>query len=195
MSERSDVGIRPVSEPRRRDAVRSRQDLLDAATVLFSERGFDRTTVREIGERAAVDPALIARYFGGKAALYIETLHAETDAGVPDILQPGRIEEVLDKVRRAGPAPLLQAVVRPHEDPAVQEAARAMIAARLTDPLAQRLTATQLPMARLRAELAVAALAGIALSRGSGVFDDLEKTPDADMVKLTIEMLSALLQN
>jgi len=73
-----------VSEQRRRDSARSRQALLDAAATLFSERGFDRTTVREIGERATVDPALIARYFGGKAGLYVETLRASTEAGVPD---------------------------------------------------------------------------------------------------------------
>ncbi|MFE2696343.1 TetR family transcriptional regulator [Streptomyces mirabilis] len=28
--------------------------------------GFDRTTIRDISERAGVDPALIARYFGSK---------------------------------------------------------------------------------------------------------------------------------
>lgn len=63
-----------MSEGRRRDSARSRQLLLEAAAGLFAERGFDRSTTREIGERAGVDPALIARYFGGKAQLYLAVL-------------------------------------------------------------------------------------------------------------------------
>ena len=56
--------------PRRRDAGATRQALLDAARELFDAHGFRGTTVRAIGERAGVDQALIARYFGGKAELY-----------------------------------------------------------------------------------------------------------------------------
>ena len=55
--------------PRRRDSAASRDRLLSAAGELFADRGFDRTSAREIGERAGVDPTMIARYFGGKAQL------------------------------------------------------------------------------------------------------------------------------
>ena len=49
--------------PRKRyDSAASRVALLEAAARLFHGRGYDATTVREIGERAGVDPALIARY-------------------------------------------------------------------------------------------------------------------------------------
>ena len=57
-----------------RGAARSHDLLLAAATELFAERGYDRTTVRELGERAGVDPALIARHFGSKAGLYLAAL-------------------------------------------------------------------------------------------------------------------------
>src|SRR3954452_20437122 len=59
---------------RAHDAAASRQALLDAAAALFDERGYERATIREIGERAGVDAALIARYFGGKEGLYLAVL-------------------------------------------------------------------------------------------------------------------------
>ena len=56
---------------RSRDAAASKDALLQAAQSLFGQQGFEGTTIREIGERAGVDAALIARYFGSKADLYI----------------------------------------------------------------------------------------------------------------------------
>ena len=61
----------PVGTDRRRhDAGASRRALLDATGPLFDERGFDRATTRDIGARAGVDAALIARYFGSKEGLH-----------------------------------------------------------------------------------------------------------------------------
>jgi AcrR family transcriptional regulator len=44
--------------------------LLDAATALFAEQGFDAVGVRPIANRADVDPAMIAHHFGSKLALW-----------------------------------------------------------------------------------------------------------------------------
>src|SRR5260221_5104477 len=77
----ADKSSRPVAR-RYHDAQASREALLGAARALFDERGYDRATTREIGERAAVDPALIARYFGGKEGLYLATI-AEGPIGAP----------------------------------------------------------------------------------------------------------------
>ena len=54
-----------------RDAQRraTRKALLLAAQSLFAEKGFDRTSVTEIGKRAGVSHTLINAYFGGKAGL------------------------------------------------------------------------------------------------------------------------------
>ena len=68
---------------RRHDAKASRAALLRAAAALFDERGYDAATVRDIGERAAVDPALIARYFGGKEGLYLATLQHDGRPSLP----------------------------------------------------------------------------------------------------------------
>ena len=59
-----------TEQARRRDAAATQQALLDAAAKLFAERGFDRTTVRDIAGEAGVNQALLFRYFGTKEALF-----------------------------------------------------------------------------------------------------------------------------
>src|SRR6266516_2875442 len=73
MSRASSAELSP-STRRPYDAQASRSALVDAATALFDERGYEATTIRQIGELAGVDAALIARYFGGKEGLYLATL-------------------------------------------------------------------------------------------------------------------------
>jgi len=58
---------RPRQDERATDV---REGLLDAATRLATERGFDATSIREIAEAAGVTPGMIAYYFGGKQGLY-----------------------------------------------------------------------------------------------------------------------------
>ena len=60
-----------MAEPaRRRDAARSREAVLSAATVLFSERGYDGTSLVEIAGAAGLARATPGYLFGSKAALY-----------------------------------------------------------------------------------------------------------------------------
>jgi AcrR family transcriptional regulator len=47
----------------------ARAALLKAARDLLAERGLPRVTVREVAERAGVQPALVSYYFGGKDGL------------------------------------------------------------------------------------------------------------------------------
>jgi AcrR family transcriptional regulator len=44
--------------------------ILRAAAILFAEQGYQRTMVCAIVAEAGCNPALISRYFGGKASLY-----------------------------------------------------------------------------------------------------------------------------
>lgn len=169
----------------------SRQRLLDAARELFAERGFDRVTTREVGDRAGVDPALIARHFGGKAGLYVAALREADQGPVPDLLQPGRLTALLSRVA-LGPGPVLQACVRRHDDPAVQEPAQAELQRRLVAPLAARLAEAGGDDSRLRAEVAVAAVAGVALARAAGSLDALAEAPADDVVALLTRLLDAL---
>ncbi|MFG2433492.1 TetR family transcriptional regulator [Streptomyces sp. NPDC048508] len=170
---------------RRRDAARSRELLLTAASELFAERGFDRTTIRDIGDHAGVDPALIARYFGSKTLLYVAALNAEQgDAALADLFDEQRLRQVFDRADRRGPVPLLQVAVQPLSDPAAQDAARSALHARLVEPLRERLTHEGAERPGLRAELVAAAVTGILLGRHSGAFDELAAADPADLIEL-----------
>ena len=176
--------------PRRRDAAASRTALLDAAQELFADRGFDATTVRDIGVRAGVDPALIARYFGSKTGLYLAALHAEKgDAAPPDLLAPGRVAELLARVDARGAGPVVRTALQAHDDPAVQEAVAAELRARLVAPLADRFAAAGRADAALRAEVAVAAFAGVCLARGAGTLSTLAGAPVEDLVAQVLDLL------
>lgn len=164
--------------------------LLTAAQQLFAERGYDRVTTRDIAERAGVDAALIARYFGSKAGLYLAALRAELgDGPPPDLLQPDRMAALLGRVDDRGPGPVFQSAVHPHEDEAVQAAAREALHARLVTPLRERFADAGLEDPQLRAELATAAFAGVALGRASGSFPSLQKLPPEDLVALLRDLL------
>ncbi|GID96346.1 TetR family transcriptional regulator [Amorphoplanes digitatis] len=57
-------------QPRRRDAGRTRQILLEAARTRFARDGYAATTVRDIADEAGVNVALINRYFTSKEGLF-----------------------------------------------------------------------------------------------------------------------------
>ena len=62
----------PAAEPRRQraDGAEARQQLLHAALRLFAEKGFAKTSTREIALAAGANIAAISYYFGDKAGLY-----------------------------------------------------------------------------------------------------------------------------
>ncbi|MGH8795240.1 MAG: TetR/AcrR family transcriptional regulator [Stackebrandtia sp.] len=62
----------PKPQERRRDSERTKAQILDAATEVFSEKGYDGARVAEIAKRAGVNAQLIAYYFDGKEGLYRE---------------------------------------------------------------------------------------------------------------------------
>jgi len=76
-------------------ALRTREAIEAAARELFAINGFDRTTVRDIGARADIDPSMIIRYFGSKDALFAHV--AMPDLQLPDLsaIAPGMIGETL----------------------------------------------------------------------------------------------------
>ncbi len=185
----------PVHPARTRNAAASRDALLASARTLFSERGFDNTTVRDIGEEAGVDPALIARYFGSKVNLYLATVTAEdTDSGRPEDLEhPGQLVEwLVSRVDLRGPGPVLQALVRSDSTPEIREAARAHLTRQLVEPLQAMFEKRGVADPRLRAEMAVSALIGVLLARALGSFESLERLNRRELLDSLIAMLPDL---
>jgi AcrR family transcriptional regulator len=68
-----------------RKSERTRGAILKAAQELFAELGYARTTVRDIAARAAIDPAMVMRYFGSKDALFARA--TAIDLKLPDLTQ------------------------------------------------------------------------------------------------------------
>jgi AcrR family transcriptional regulator len=178
------------------DAQASRQALLDAAAGLFQERGYDGATIREIGERAGVDPALIARYFDGKEGLYLAALaderHTPAHAiGDGDMVQVTRT--LFDHWDDRGPSPALRAMVSPVTTPEVAEQVRAIFGRSLVGPLAQRLAERGLSQPRRRAALLIAAMAGVQMARQNGVLPEISDATTDELLDL-LEPMAASLQ-
>jgi AcrR family transcriptional regulator len=73
----------------------TRQALLDHATNVFAERGFEGASVREITRRAETNQAAINYHFGGKGSLYLEVLKLAVSAlGDASLLDEDTIERV-----------------------------------------------------------------------------------------------------
>ncbi len=170
--------------------------MLEAARTLFHERGFERTTTRDIGDLAGLDPTLIARYFGNKAALYLQVLRADFAASgpdaPPDLLQPGRVTELLDRLTQRGPGPIFDSALRSQGADDVQAEARQALSERVVDPLEARIAAAAVGDARLRAEIITAAFIGIAVSRHAGAFPQLSSAPIERVTELVTRALAVL---
>ncbi|HEX4245530.1 MAG TPA: TetR family transcriptional regulator [Acidimicrobiales bacterium] len=177
---------------RSRDAVATTNALLRAAQDLFGQQGFERTTIRDIGDRAGVDASLIARYFGSKADLYIAAVVAEGQGDQP----APALEQLEDMARtlitrtdRQGLGPVTQALIRSDSIDEIRAAAQAHMARRMVEPMVAELNRRGSDRPRLRAEAVVSALVGINLARALGWFDELNGVPQEDLVELIAELL------
>lgn len=66
---------------------RTQERILRAATDLFAEAGYDRTTIRAVAAAADTDPSLVMRYFGSKEELFARVSVPERDepiTGTPE---------------------------------------------------------------------------------------------------------------
>lgn len=70
-----DDRIAPAEAPRwqRRPAER-RREILDAAALVFGERGYESATLAHVAERAGVSPGTVQHYFRTKATLFHEVI-------------------------------------------------------------------------------------------------------------------------
>jgi AcrR family transcriptional regulator len=187
----SSVVDKSTTRRRRHDAQASRQALLDAATRLFDERGYDATTVREIGEQARVDPALIARYFGSKEELYLAALAQTGRRPLPsDPLEA--IQALLTRSETQGIGPLPLAMVSPTLTDAVREQIRQIIRRLVVDPLATELSEQGVADAELRAELLFAVVLGVSLTRASATLPELTEQPIGALVEQLRPLVDAL---
>lgn len=171
----SDVTARKRGRPRRTesDAAGTRDRILVAAREEFSERGYEKTSVRGIAKAAGVDSALVHHYFGTKEQVFaaaIEVVFAPA-LNASDTVAEGPLDGVGERLTRfifgvwenpTTRTPLL-AIVRSAVN---NETAAAIFRRLIASQLLRRIAAqVDLPDAELRAELAAAQLVGTAMLR------------------------------
>ena len=79
----------PQRIEKERNAARSRAAILDAAERLFAERGYDATSLTEVGAAAGVSRGTPGYFFGSKAELYRAVLE-RAFAEVREAVRAGR---------------------------------------------------------------------------------------------------------
>ncbi|GAA3549216.1 TetR/AcrR family transcriptional regulator [Amycolatopsis ultiminotia] len=178
--------------PRRRDAAATKAALLDAAAELFAERGFDRTTVREIANLAGVNQALLFRYFGSKEALFELVMTRDSFAH----LKATPPEHLFGEALRALLAPdhrhrSLETYLRSSGTDGAGAALRQQLGQEYARTLA---TLTDEPDAELRADLALAWLLGIGLVRSVTRKDPLATAAPDDIERLVGPAVRSLLE-
>ncbi|MFC3573896.1 TetR family transcriptional regulator [Streptomyces yaanensis] len=151
----------------------TRDRILEAAREEFSERGYEKTSVRGIAKAAGVDSALVHHYFGTKEQVFeaaIEVVFAPA-LSAPDEIAKGPREAVGERFTRfvlgvwENPmtrTPLLAIVRSAVNNDTAAAVFRRLVAAQLLRRIAGQL---DLPDAELRAELAAAQLVGVAMLR------------------------------
>jgi TetR/AcrR family transcriptional regulator, regulator of cefoperazone and chloramphenicol sensitivity len=76
MTKRGLIKTRRRARGPREDGALTRAQLLEAAGVVFAEKGFDGATAKEIAEKAGTNAAAVNYHFGGIDRLYQEVLVA-----------------------------------------------------------------------------------------------------------------------
>lgn len=177
----------------------ARERLVLAALDLFTEQGYDTTTVAQIAERAGVTKSTFFRHFPDKRELLVagqgsmSRLLAEGIADAPADATP--LEAVAAGLVRAstmmGPmnrevGPRLQAAVAASAELQERDALKSVgLAVAMTDALVAR--AVPAPTARLAAELGV-----LAFKQGFARWSEGGRTDDADLAPYALAALDEL---
>ena len=86
---------------RQRNKLRTREALVDAAVRLFSERGFDGTTIEDLADAADVSPRTFFRYFASKEDVLVADMPGYATL-VERALAPTEVDEPVHvAIRRA----------------------------------------------------------------------------------------------
>ncbi|MFD5655735.1 TetR family transcriptional regulator [Streptomyces sp. NPDC127039] len=159
--------------PPRTESGDTRDRILTTAREEFSERGYEKTSVRGIAKSAGVDPALVHHYFGTKEQVFeaaIEVAFAPA-MDAPEAIADGPLDGVGERLTRfilgvwenpATRTPLLAILRSAVNNETAAAVFRRLIAAQLLRRVAAQLN---LPDAELRVELAAAQLVGCAMLR------------------------------
>ena len=155
-----------------RDSDASRAALLRAAKEVFDELGYEGATTREIGERAGVDAALIARYFDSKEGLFLASI-ANLSEDEDEVDLETVVPYLLERWDEYGHNPISRALTSLGLSEEMRQRVATVVAEWLRHHLGSELDDRGLADAELRAELIVAIAAGVAMTRANGTLEKL----------------------
>ena len=78
-----------IIAPASRNAARSREQILDAAESVFAQKGYEATSLQEVGLKAGLSRGAPGYFFGSKADLY-QTVLERSSAEALDAVRTGR---------------------------------------------------------------------------------------------------------
>ncbi|WP_030972399.1 MULTISPECIES: TetR family transcriptional regulator [unclassified Streptomyces] len=150
----------------------ARERILEAARTEFAERGYDKTSIRGIAKRAAVDAALVHHYFGTKDEVFAAAIEVSFEPAlvIPAVLAGGT-DGLGERLARyfigvwenpATRAPLLAIMRSALTHEAAAKVLRGFVLRRLLERVAETL---DVPDPTFRAELAASHMIGIAMLR------------------------------
>ncbi|MDP4503633.1 TetR/AcrR family transcriptional regulator [Nonomuraea turcica] len=182
----STVKRRPGRRPGSAD---TRGEILAAARKVFSEKGFDKATVRGIAREAKVDPALVHHYFATKEGMFAAAMQlpVSPETVIPLLLEGPR-EEIGERLVRM----ILRVTASPEtREPLValirsamtNEQAAAMMREFITNALLYQV-AGRLEVPHLRIEAAFAQMFGVILGRYVLKLEPLASADPEELVEL-----------
>jgi len=183
--------------PRRRDAARTRQALLDAARRRFARDGYAATTVRDIADDAGVNVALISRYFASKEGLFEECLSSAGETlhrgeAVPFDRVAAVIAEQVAGLADGDVPSQLDLLLRSSGDERADEL-RLGVLRTSTERLAAAAGPQGDDSRLLPAQVVLAAAIGMALLRSTTKLEPLASATEAELTGPLRDMITALL--
>ena len=175
---------------------RSRQVILSAARALFAERGYERTSIRAVADRADVDPALVMQHFGSKDGLFAAA--AQGSVPVEGLVGAGGgelthalVRHVVDAFEDVDQRPAIEALMRSSlTHPAAGEVMRDQVMADVQAAVADTIGG---PEAAVRAALLNATMLGVTISRYLLEVPALATADVEDLERILTPALEALI--
>lgn len=148
----------------RRNYAKTRERLLLSAYKAFSQRGYAGTGIREIANDAGVASSLVAKYFGGKAALFEEALVHGIYRNSLFARDKKNFGEIMSKlIATADDGHLTTTMTLALADPESRAIAQKILRRHVIEPLAEWLGP---PDAFVRAQHLYAVMAGFSMQIG-----------------------------
>jgi TetR/AcrR family transcriptional regulator, cholesterol catabolism regulator len=112
----ADIALADQAGPKRRNAPSDvrRGEIIEAAASLFAERGFGRTTVRELAKALDLQSGTIFHYYTDKRSILVDVIREGT------VRTAAAVDEHL--TRASGPRDRLEGLVRSHIETLLGEA-------------------------------------------------------------------------